>query len=108
MINLRHRVQIQALVPVQDTAGTGEITDTWTLFADVWANVRPASVREFIAAGISASKVTAAVTVRYLAGVKASMRIVHGDRTYNIEGVLPDPHSGIEFLTLPVSEIVEG
>lgn len=104
---LRHRVQIQTHTPTQDS-GTGVITHAWVLFADVFAHVRPASVREFVAAGATASKITAAITIRYLGGVKASMRVIHGSRTYNIEGVLPDPRSGIEFLTLPVSEVIEG
>ncbi len=104
---LRHEVTIQSLVPVQDGT-TGEIADTWTLFATVRAEVRPASVREFIAAGAEQSKVTAAVTIRYLAGIKPSMRILHGDRVYNIENALPDFKSGREYITLPCSDIIEG
>ena len=32
------------------------------------------------------------------------MRVVHGGKVYNIHGVLPDMRSGLEYLTLPVSE----
>ena len=104
---LRHRVEIQSLVPVQD-ATTGVVTETWETFATVWADVRPASVREFIAAGIAESKVTGKVMIRYRPDVKPSMRIVHGAQVLNIEGVLPDPESGVEWLTLPVSEVQSG
>lgn len=104
---LRHRVTIQTRGQTQDET-TGVISDSYTTFATVWAEVRPASVREFIAAGIEGSKVTVAVKIRYLAGVKTSMQIIHGDNTYNIEGVLPDPDSGIEWLTLPCSEVTGG
>jgi SPP1 family predicted phage head-tail adaptor len=104
---LRHEVEIQSLVPVQDGT-TGEITETWETFAVVWGEVRPASVREFIAAGISESTVTAQVTIRYRPDIKASMRVLHGAQVFNIEGALPDPKSGVEYLTLPCSEVQSG
>lgn len=104
---LRHQVVIQRLVPVQDET-TGEITETWEDFATEWAEVRPASVREFIAANIEESEITAKVLIRYRPGIKASMHIIHGSQVFNIEGVLSDPKSGIEYLTLPVSEVQSG
>jgi SPP1 family predicted phage head-tail adaptor len=104
---LRHRVVLQAEAPSQD-ATTGAITNGWTTFATVWASVEPLSAREFIAAGGVGSGVVARVVIRYLAGVVPSMRIVHGSRTFNIEGVLADKKSGTEYLTLPVSEVVNG
>jgi SPP1 family predicted phage head-tail adaptor len=70
--------------------------------------VRPASVREFVAAGSEQTKVTTSVKIRYIAGIVPSMRIRHGDRLYAIEGVLPDPVSGREYLTLPCSEVIDG
>lgn len=104
---LRHRVVIQAEAPSQN-ATTGVVANGWTTFATVWASVEPLSAREFIAASAVNSGVMARVVIRYRAGVKPSMRIVHGERTYNIEGVLADKRSGIEYLTLPVSEVVNG
>lgn len=113
---LNHRIQIQHLDTDTDSDGNvvalqdsdGNVIESWITFADLWANVRPASVREFIAAAAEQSKVTVAVQIRYIAGVKRSMRIRHDDRLYNIEGVLPDPYSGREWLTLPCSEIQNG
>jgi len=104
---LNHRIEIHALTSVQD-ATTGNITEGWSLFVDAWANVRPASVREFIAAGSEQSKITVAVQIRHVAGIKPSMRIRHGEKLYNIEGVLEDMHSGREWITLPCSEVIEG
>jgi len=103
---LNHRIEIHTLTSVQDET-TGEITESWSLFADAWANVRPSSVREFVSAGAEQSAVTVAVKLRYIAGIKRSMRIRHGDHLYNVEGVLADPHSGQEWLTLPCSEILD-
>jgi SPP1 family predicted phage head-tail adaptor len=104
---LRHDIEIQSLVPVQDGT-TGEITDTWQTFATVKAEVRPATVREMMAANISQSKATGKVVVRYVPGVKASMRILFRDRALNIEGVYGDSKSGIEYQTFDVSEVRSG
>lgn len=104
---LRHRITIETLVPVQNTT-TGAVVDTWTTFATVWASIEPLSVREFIAAQATQSKVSARITLRHLAGVLPSMRVVHGSTVYNIEGVLPDKKSGKEMMTLPVSQVVYG
>lgn len=108
---LRHRITLQSLVPVQDGT-TGVVSETWVTFATVWASVEPLSVREFVAAAATQSKVVARVRILYLAGVKPSMRAVHVvggvTHTYNIEGVLPDTVSGLAFLTLPVSEVIHG
>ena len=104
---LRHRVVIQSMAETQDP-NTGIITSGWATFATVWAEVRPLSAREFVAAAAAQSKVTAMIKIPYLAGVKPSMRIVDGAGVYNVEGVLPDPKSGIEYLTLPASQVISG
>jgi SPP1 family predicted phage head-tail adaptor len=104
---LRHRVTVQRLTPVQDPL-TGVVSDTWTDHATVWASIEPLSAREFLQAAALASLVVARIRIRNLSGVMPSMRIVHGERTYNIEGVLADRDSGAEYLTLPVSEVVHG
>lgn len=104
---LRHRVTLQSLVPMQDPV-TGVVTHTWSTLATVWASVQPLSAREFLQASAVSSQVVARVRIRYFPGVMPSMRILHGERTYNIEGVLPDAVSGTEYLTLPVIEVVHG
>lgn len=104
---LSHRVTIQSVVDAQDT-NTGIITPGFATFATVWAEVRPLSAREFIAAAASQSKVTATVKIRYLAGIKPSMRVVDGADIYQVEGVLNDPHSGREWITLAVSQVISG
>ncbi len=102
---LRHRIEIHELVNVKDE-DTGISTATWPLFVDAWAEVRPSTATEFLAAGGEQTKVQFTVIIRYVAGIKRSMRIRHGERLYNIEGVLPDSDSGREFLRLPCSEVV--
>lgn len=108
---LRHRVRIEQLVSPVDSNGDplrgeqGEILDpVWTLLATVWAAIEPLSAREFVQSAAMQSQVVARITIRHRSDVNAAMRVVHGSKLYNIEGVLADKDSGMEYLTLPCSE----
>lgn len=101
--DLRHRITIQHPDYTQDPV-TGEMTPSWVELAKTWASVEPLSTREFIAAAANQSKVSARIVIRYRAGIDATMRILHRDKVYNVEGVLADKVSGLEYLTLPCSE----
>ena len=107
--SLRHRVEIRAMGSVQDP-DTGIVTEDWIPLSppEAWAEIKPASVREFIAAGIEQAKISVVVTIRYRPGIKPSMRIYSGERVYNIEGALPDSGSGKEWLVMPCSEVIGG
>lgn len=100
---LRHRVTIQETVEVQDS-DTGDLRTDWADFKEVWASIAPLSAKEFIATAAIQSSVTTRITIRRLNGVTAKMRAVHNGKVYNIQGVLPDIESGLEYLTLPCSE----
>lgn len=100
---LRHRVTIQKIEMTQD-ATTGESVKTWSDLGCVWASVEPLSVREFLAADSNKNEVSARITIRYRADIDGSMRIVYRSKIYNIEGILSDAKSGLEYLTIPVSE----
>lgn len=103
---LRHRITIQEKINTQDPL-TGAIVETW---ADKWVNisaeVKPLSAKEFIAANSVHSQVTARIVIRFLEGIDASMRIIFREKIYNIAGLLPDNVSGLEYITIPVSEVV--
>ncbi|WP_300747492.1 phage head closure protein [Pseudomonas sp.] len=100
---LRHRVELQRPLFTQDPV-TGEMTPTWLEVARLYASIEPLSARDFLAASAAQSKVSARVVIRYRAGVDSTMRIIHRDKIYNIEGVLADKVSGLDYLTLPCSE----
>lgn len=101
---LRHRVTIQARTLAQDPV-TGETTLTWSsAWENIAAAIEPLSAGERIAAQAQHSSVTARIVLRPIAGLTAQHRILHGGRVYNIEGVIRDPDSGLEWVTLPVSE----
>jgi SPP1 family predicted phage head-tail adaptor len=100
---LRHHVTLQRAEFSQDPV-TGEVTPSWVEVAKVWAAIEPLSGREFIAAAASQSEVTARVVIRYRPGVTSAMRLLHRGKLYNIQGVLADVDSGLDYLTLPCSE----
>lgn len=107
---LRHRIQFQQQVQAQNP-DTGALVLAWQDWPaagkKLWASIEPLSARDFIAAQVPQSEVTARIVIRHRDGVLPSMRALHRGKVYTIRGVLPDPVSGIEYLTLPVSEGVK-
>lgn len=108
---LRHKIRIERYAYLTDDDGnviqdpsTGETSQEWQLVAEPWASIEPLSAREFLAAQAAQSKISARIVIRYRDGLDAAMRIVHRSKIYNIEGSLADKNSGLEYLTLPVSE----
>lgn len=81
----------------------GEPETTWEDFATVWAAVEPLQGREFWAQQQVQSAVSHRVRIRYLDGVNAAMRIVYGERVFNIEAVI-DPKERHEEMQLLCSE----
>jgi SPP1 family predicted phage head-tail adaptor len=100
---LRHRVQLQTPADLQDET-TGGITRVWTTVATVWAAVEPLSAREFVQSAAEQSQVSARITIRRRSDINGAWRIVHGTKVYNVEGVLADKDSGLEYQTIVVSE----
>lgn len=102
---LRHRVDVEDLVVTQDS--DGDMVEEWVTFAArVPAEITALSGRELIAAQAVQSRVSTRIVLRRLPGLLARMRITHRGVAYNIEGVIPDPVSGIRFVTLPCSSNV--
>ncbi|BEN55254.1 phage head closure protein [Serratia marcescens] len=100
---LRHRITLQKPVKVQDTT-SGEMIDTWQDVSNLWAEVSPLSAREFVAAQAMQNAVTTRIKIRYRQDIEPKYRILFLGKIFNIEGILSDPKSGLEYLTLPCSE----
>lgn len=102
---LRHRLVIQKPVETQDSV-TGAMAVNWQEVATVWSAIEPLSAKEFIAAQVENSQVSARITVRYRSDLTHEMRLYHAakDKIYKIEGLLSDKKSGLEYLTIPCSE----
>ena len=104
---LRHRITLERPGLTQDPV-SGEMIPGWQVFAEnVPASIEPLSARDFIAAQANQSEITARIVIRYREGILPTMRILHRGKVYAIQGVLPDADSGLEYLTIPVSEGVK-
>lgn len=103
---LIHRIEIQrwnADAGVQDPK-TGRKSGQWATHAkDVYARVTGVSVREFIQSGATQVELVARIVIRYRADLLPTDRILFRGSIYNIAGMLPDPNTGLEWLTLPCS-----
>lgn len=115
---LRHVISIQRPVATQDQLGQPS-----TQFADVLTGVRaaivPLSGREYVSARQVVADVTTRITVRRFPEslIDPTCRILHTIvedspptvEVYDILAVLPDPVSGLRYLTLMcVQRIAEG
>jgi SPP1 family predicted phage head-tail adaptor len=102
---LRHRLTLQSKTQTQDP-NTGAVVTAWQTVDELPAEVVPLSAREYLVGQQVDSKITTRITIRYRPDVNTDMRLLdaQGDHIYQIEGVLGDQKSGLEYLTLPCSE----
>jgi len=80
--DLAYRITIEE--PTESRNDVGETILAWSTFSTVWADVQTMSGREAerygLVVGVNAYK----VTIRYLSGLKSSMRVVYDARTLEI------------------------
>lgn len=110
---LRHRVSVQRRTALLDSNGqtqqdpnTGEVAYVWVELSQRWAAIEPLSGREFIQSQATQSQVTGRIVMRADLDITASDRIVHphNGKVYNLEAILPDKDSGLEYMTILTSE----
>lgn len=84
--DLRHKIiiQVQNGTTIQD----GLEVPNWIQFRVTMAAIEPIRGRELFAAETSHSEISTRIRTRYMPGVKASMRIISGATTYDIETVI--------------------
>ena len=100
---LQHKVSLQRFETVVDPE-TGHREQIWKEIASPWVAIEPISGREFLAAAAERAEVTTRITMYYRADVTAAARIVYRGKVYNIKAALPDPDTGLEWLTLMCTE----
>lgn len=101
---LRHLVLFARYTAVRDSDGRETAASAWLpLFNGQRqrAEIHALSGRELIAAAAINSKVSTRLHMRWKDGITAGDRAVGQDgTTYNIEAVIPDPHSRVRGMTL--------
>lgn len=101
--SLTQRVTVQQ-EGASSADGGGGYTQTWTTFAaSVPARIEAAQAREEVLGQKLAEVVTHAVTIRWLDGVTAGMRLLFGTRAFNIRGVI-DLEERRRFMVLACEE----
>jgi SPP1 family predicted phage head-tail adaptor len=83
--SLRHRVTLQSVGSTYDDYG--DLSDSWSTDASVWAAIVPVSGQETDIAGELSGVVTHKIKIRYKASVNPQNRITFDDRTFQIESV---------------------
>ena len=98
--NLSQRVRVEKKVTTQVN---GDVITTWQELATIWASITPLSVKDWILAQQHKSVVNARIQIRFNPKFMTSgLRLIGpGGTIYYPQGILPDPNSGREWLTLP-------
>lgn len=83
---LRERVTIQQATETRNALG--ESVQSWATFAERWASVDGLSSREVLLTGQQQTEVTHRVRLRYVDGLKSTMRIIWRGRVLEITSLL--------------------
>lgn len=92
------RIVIQELTNTSDEYN--QPVPTWSTFATVWASVDDKSGNESYQADQLTATRRTIFNIRYLSGVRETMRILYNNRYYNIEVIAsPDRNRSLELTT---------
>ena len=98
---LNRRVTIEAPGTAQDSVG--QLVQTWSTVAEVWAAIRPLAGRELMLAKSVEAEITHTVTIRYRSGITTGHRLLFGARVFNITAVIDRAEAG-RYLELSCTE----
>src|ERR1035437_10508099 len=86
---LRHQIELQSATNSQ--SASGEVTQAWTTYATVWAELAPLAGREWYRGKSFGETVSHKIVIRYRADVNTKHRALFGSRVYLFNGVItPD------------------
>ena len=77
-----HKIVIEEKSVTPDAYG--DPVETWTQFAEAWVENAPESGREFLAAKQERADLSRILTTRYIDGISPDMRVVDGERVFDI------------------------
>jgi SPP1 family predicted phage head-tail adaptor len=97
---LRHKVTIHNLIETQSTI-TGEMVQSWSTGASVWAAIEPLQGRELWQIQQFQAKVDTRITVRYSndsTAITAKSMLTHstGDQDYFVESIINPDERNVE------------
>ena len=81
-----HYIMIQQASESADARG--EMSQTWTEYANSWAEIKPVRGREYFQAHTENVAADTRIILPYLAGITNKMRIKFGTRIFDIETVI--------------------
>lgn len=82
---LRRRLRLES--PASESTDGGGASITWSLVAEVWAEITQPSGREVVASDGLAARATHNVRIRYRRDVAPTMRFVSGSQILDIRAV---------------------
>lgn len=101
---LRHRIVLKT--PVTTPDGAGGFATSWNQFAEVWAEILPKNGNEKLQYEQLSVQKRIVITIRYLSGITEKMRIVYGEREFEILSIL-NPFEENILLEIMAEEKVE-
>lgn len=87
------------------TDSYGAVTEVRSVFAVVWANIKPLMPKEYLAAKQTESAVTHEIRIRYLSGLTPQMVATHSGREFTVDGVI-DVNEGHQEMIVMATEVV--
>ena len=103
---LRHKITIQEYTASRDSFGAE--VEGWSDKASVFASVTPMSGKEYFASQQLNAEVTTKITIRYLAGITPKMRVMFGNRIFEILSVLNFEERKIELNLMCKESVPDG
>lgn len=83
---LRHRISLQSITETQNSYG--ELVQTKSTYATVWASVEPLNGREFMDAKQINAELSHKVIIRHNSSVTSEDVILFGSREFKIDSVI--------------------
>lgn len=103
-----HRNRLLHLqVRSQTQAADGQLVETWTDVAQVWAHIAPISGREMWLAKQAQARVTHRITILYRPGILPTMRATMNGRIFHFESVTNREELNEELEILATEQIAE-
>lgn len=82
----RHYIIIEQVSESADARN--EMTQTWSEYANAWAEIKPVRGREYFQAHAENVAADTRIILPYIAGITSKMRVRFGSRIYDIETVI--------------------